>query len=684
MFNIEKLKEVINNYTLNKTKKSGLVLSNDEKKVIKLRKVFDELEKNHNHSLYAEVWERNKNNLDDEAIFYRGTSISYRKLFNNVQQYVKSFTNMGIDEKSEIPMCISNTPEFIYMLLAASYVGAKVNSFGTEFDDDYITQIINECSNCNYVFVSDDNYEHIKNAIDNSNTSNVVMFSLTDSIENKNYYNSKFYKQFNIPEEKLYFVNKVNEFKNNNNSIIDNRQFLARGYTAKYKEPYKSSLDDVFTTTYSSGSTNSTRPKGIVHINRSYIAMGRSHDTDLSNAPSMHGLRILAMIPSHSNTDVMSNITDTLIQGSCIAPEPVGEEDFLLNSLILNRPNFVTATRSLVIEASKLILLDDKIKNIKLRMPYLFALFSVGEPTTFAEEKFINKALKKVHAGQLWLSKIDDKYKIDGKLPISFPLSIAGGDCEHGGIFYTMFKSWFEAKERMLGHLAKEEHMGMNTHQMVSCIVLDENGNVVEDGKMGRLYATSLCNMKGYRNNEEATNKFFKEINGTIYGDCSVLASKDKYGRISVKGRISNDYSMDINKLVIKLNDTILSDVNNVMSCEVIPQKYNDDYIFVAHVEFNPLANIDKRQALAMIDNKCKNLFGDEISNKIYYRVHGDSKSASSYPLTGCGKRSNLTLKAEGLTKAVKPVYYEGYDSYDIKTADELLLNENVKQIVKK
>ena len=149
MFNIEKLREIASKYTLVKKKKSGVTLSNEEKKKLKVKSVFEELEKNHNHSLYEEVYERNKDNLDNEAIFYRGRSISYRKLFDIVGQYAKSFTAMGINEKSEIPMCISNTPELIYMLLAASYVGAKINIFGTEFDDNYITEIIN-----NILFIS--------------------------------------------------------------------------------------------------------------------------------------------------------------------------------------------------------------------------------------------------------------------------------------------------------------------------------------------------------------------------------------------------------------------------------------------------------------------------------------------------------------------------------------------------
>ena len=613
----------------------------------KINQILKDIEINHNHSLYLEIFERNKNNLNSPAISYRGNEITYQELFYEiVPQYVKAFQKNGIDKNSEIPICISNIPEFIFIILAASYVGAKINIFGTEFEDSYKTEIINEC-NCPCIFVSDDNYDEVKDSIESSNINKVVMFSLTDSLKNN------IDPYYEIDKDYYDFSNKVDNHKKINTNIINQSEFIKSGENEKLEEPVTGSLDDIFSTTYSSGSTNSSRPKGIVHVNRSYIIMGRSHDTDLSNAPSMHGLRVLAMIPTQSNTNLMSNITDTLIQGSCVIPEPINNPDFLLNSFLINKPNFVTATRSLIIKAAKKILYDKKYKNIK--MPYLFALFSVGEPTTENEEKFINKALHKSRAGMLWFDKTERKFL--GKLPITFPLSIAGGDCEHGGIFYTMFKAWSEKKERLIGHLLKDEKMGMNTHQIVSCVILDEDGNKVKNGQLGRLYATSPCNMQGYRNKPIETEKFFKEIDGKIYGDCSVLAVKDDFGRINLRGRIDKNLPMDINKLIIKLGDTILKDTKNILSCEVIPQLVNEDYIFIAHVELQPDKMLSTENVFKNIEQRCISILGESITNKIYYRLHGFDEA---YPLTGCGKRNNNALLAEGITeKCFKPVLSE-------------------------
>ena len=57
-------------------------------------------------------------------------------------------------------------------------------------------------------------------------------------------------------------------------------------------------------------------------------------------------------------------------------------------------------------------------------------LTAVGEPLSMGEEKFINKMLRKAECG------------VD-RLPRPFapvPVSIGGGDCERGGMFFTSYR----------------------------------------------------------------------------------------------------------------------------------------------------------------------------------------------------------------------------------------------------
>ena len=142
MVNVDKLRNVLNNTYKLKTKSGQIVKRN----ITKTDNILQELEKNSNHSWYQELYNRNKDNLDDVALIYRGNDITYGEMFNKIKEYAKSMKTMGLDSSSEIPVCMSNCPEIIYVLGAASMIGASVNIFGSSFPEDYILEIINNCN----------------------------------------------------------------------------------------------------------------------------------------------------------------------------------------------------------------------------------------------------------------------------------------------------------------------------------------------------------------------------------------------------------------------------------------------------------------------------------------------------------------------------------------------------------
>ena len=591
--------------------------------MLKVETVLEELEKNHNWSIYDEIYDRNKNGLERTALFYRGTNITYGEMFDKMNEYAKSLVANGVQPGNEIPVCMSNTPELVYLIGAASIVGAKLNIFGEEFDKEYITEIINDC-NSPVIFVGDNKYEEIKESIENSKINNIVMTSLKDSFKNG----------VDLYEKIDNFQNNIEIYKKENSNIKSMDEFIVKDYAGEYK--HNSKLDDEFIVTYSSGSTNSSRPKAIVHSHRSYVTMGTFHDPKVSGTPSMKNLRVLAQIPSHSNTNIMSCITDSLVQGSTVCLEPVYDKDFFMTSLLINKPDFPCATKSFWVYLSKKVMkLKEEGKNIKF--PFLLAPMSVGEPLSKGEEKFCNKMLKMTKAGTS-----------HSHTPSSVvSMCVAGGDCEHGGIFFIMFRSLM-AKVK---GIPKDEYDILRTYSMVDIIAVDENGNVLEKGQTGRLYAASPCNMSRYKNNDEANKKFFKEHNGKIYGDCSVYGYIGAKDYIHVKGRMS-----EFSKIPpYQIADEILKDTKNILSCEVIEQE-NEDYgkVYVAHVEFQPNMRNSDAVALMSAIHRCKLKFTKQISDKIIFRVRSFNES---FPLTGCGKRNGIKLTEEGISEqCIRPV----------------------------
>ena len=179
MINLEKIQELIGK-KIKLLGKSGILKESNEDFIAR---VLADLEKNHNHSWYQELYTRNKDNLGDIALKYRGREITYDEMFSTMRDYAKSLKKLGIEKGMEIPICMSNTPELVYLLGAISLIGAKANIFANDFDPQYITEIINDCDT-NVMFVEDGKYPKIAEAIRNSKVENIVVSSLRSSLLN--------------------------------------------------------------------------------------------------------------------------------------------------------------------------------------------------------------------------------------------------------------------------------------------------------------------------------------------------------------------------------------------------------------------------------------------------------------------------------------------------------------------
>ena len=193
----------------------------------------------------------------------------------------------------------------------------------------------------------------------------------------------------------------------------------------------------------------------------------------------------------------------------------------------------------------------------------------------------------------------------------------------------------------------------MITFPFVDVAVLDKEGRVLENGKLGKLVANSPCTMKRYKNDDEATKNFFiEDAEGKTWADLNVYGYSDKKNRIHMCGRIPKEGEILPPFLVTR---KILKDNKNILSCEVIND--DDKNVFVAFVETQPESDKTDEEILFNADNRCQE-FIEKAGAEIYYRVIDNEKS---FPLTGSGKRDVKKLKAEGLSeKCVRPIFKNG------------------------
>lgn len=601
----------------------------------KIQKGLEDVEVNHNRSWIVDLYEKNKNNLDTVALFYRGTKITYRELFKQVELFASVFEKKGVKKGSEVPMCMSPCPEFIYTIMAINLLGAKINCFGS-FDKDYVTEIINGC-NCNFIICTDDQYEKIKDSIDNSKVEQIVMYSLTDSLINGED------PYIEIDKDFYDFKNKVSDFKEQNSKVISKQELLSLS-DQKPKNIFqydKGNIDDEFLITYSSGSTNHKRPKAIVHRNRSLVTIGRFQDPDLSGLPEMKGLIGEMIIPTHSNTSIISSMSDVLYKGCTVALEPIYNPDFLLYSLAINKPNYVSISRNMIVNACKKIYSDERFKNFK--MPYMMMLTAVGEPTSVGEEKFINKVMRKAKCGT-------------GKLPFPIspvPLSIGGGDCERGGMFFTPYRSLQDLNPK---YRINKGRCGLKVYGMVQLAVLDENGKKLPNGQVGRLVAKTPTAMKCYKDNPIATDNFYiKDANGELWTDCNVYAVIEKYGTLEVLERIGKEIILENGKKLplYCIGKEVEKDTKHILSYEVV----NVDNEIVIHLEFQPGRKNNVEKILMGIKQRIYKKYGYEVASKIkYFRIRNFKEG---FPYNASGKRSYQALLEEGISEKCVNVEYQ-------------------------
>ena len=618
----------------------------------KVRAALSEIENNRNHSLAVELFLRNKDNLNKSALKYRGTKITYKEMFAKTYMYAKSLKQMGYKKGDEIPMCITNTPEFIYLFLASSLIGARSNIVGPWFAKEYLIETLNKTKS-KIIFIDDISYDALKDAIEESKIDDIVCFSITDSLKNG----------INPYQD---IDNLFHEFKNNvgkiastyEGKVLDVNDFLSIGKDYKGEVTSAVDLDDICSITYTSGTTKPGHPKGVLQSNRSYITLSRFKESDVSGMPTMKNLTILAHIPTSTHMELSCAISDTLYCGCELALEPFYSKDMFPYSLLINKPNFVPASAGFWGTLCKKLAYDPDFMDIN--MPYLMIPTVTGEGLSVGEEKFFNQTSRKHKFGT-------------GKLP--FPLapvtfSIGGGTTESSGIFVTLYKS---LQEKKINHLIKKETLGLTPHKFAEVEVLSKDGDYCATNEPGLLVANSPCEMLGYTDEDLNKHTHVVDKQGKEWLSLSTYSYKDSTGRIKMKGRMGNYLKLSDGSEVpyYVIEDVVLKDTKNVMSCSVVPV---GDHL-VCHIELQPFRKKSDKEALKGIINRIESNFSKELRDKIFIRVRDNIES---FPLDPSGKRSISTLTQLGIDN--KTLLYSEFKDEILSTR----VDENNKVLVKK
>ena len=605
---------------------------------IKTIALLKKIQRDNNHSWYKEVKNRCQKDPKKVALFYRANKITYEEMFKRADSLAKSLYKYGIRKGDEIPCCLANTPELVYIMLAANKIGAKLNMIGSHFNAEYMRDIL-LFTNSRLFIGTDDEYRKISHIVERVDFENKLIVSLTDSLPE----NPEECDEYEPELDKYYhYTNFVPEMKEDDPSILSFDEFIEYGKDFEEEIIDDNDLDTEFITTYTSGSTRIGFPKPLLHANKSFIVGGIYNDTNLTGSPEVPEIRGLAHIHTDSNTNLVTCVSDNLIKHGTVALEPEYDKNKMLDYVFLNKPVHLDATTSFLVAMAKDYLINKKFYGRKL--PQMLVTMAVGEPTSPGEEKFINTFLRKTQAGS--------GISLNGIKLLFGPLSIGGGDCEHGGIYYTLLK-----KIQALAKFAKlgKEEYGMTPvpFAVVTALKKMPDGTYVECDydEEGMIVANSITTMVGYNNNPDRTKeKIIRDCYGRDWVSCDVYGYINKIGNVIVHGRIEDKLRLsDNNKIPCYLfSDCALKDTKNIMSCSTVAVEKDGVEVPVLSIEFSPFLKSGKIKVLQSLQKRLEKEFPQ--CPEFYYRII-DSKD--SYELSGSGKRNVVYLQKLGLLNTV-------------------------------
>ena len=632
----------------------------------KVRKTIEEINSNTKWNLYCEMKERWADCMDQPMTFYRGYTKTAAQVFEEVDKMSKAFDVMGLEQGDQIVACMSDVPERLTLLLAASKCGLIINFVGSDFEQRNIQKIFRMTPKRKLFVGTDDKYEKVADLVREASFADKVIISITDSLENG-------IDPYDSIDSKVYkFINRVAEFKKSDRDIMSYSELLNisknwdngdNGYARRVFYAGKDALNSLLTITYTLAKDG--RLKQILHANKSYITMAKFHDKELSHFLISHNMKALTYVPTYSNMSI-SSCVNVLSQNGVVVFEPVYHPNFLLYSMAINQPEIVESTRSLLLETAKQ--MESKLKLAEYAFSNASVVKAALEPISKSEEKYINGILKEINAGKNAL--------LVGKTV----LSVGAGDLEHGELFFTPWKS---LREKISFSKSMRAECGLIPFQMADLAVLNDDGCECDYEEYGRLVANSDCTMLGYLS--ERDNKSFKlmDNDGNIWSDCNVWGAVLKNGNVLVKGDYDSVVELSNGQKIpyFMISDKLM-EYDAIMSCEVVKPRDREDAL-VAHIVLHQdeLEKIDiLEMLLGEVEKKSQDSFAPELSQRIVYKVR---PFKHSFPLKKNGQRSIDSLENEGIIGCYKPIVNDSLIETSLISAEEYFSQEFERPIQK-
>ena len=468
-------------------------------------------------TIYQEILEVNKDNLDHMALVYFGTKVTYRKLFENIDKAAKPLIKMGVKKGDKVTICSTATPELIYLVYAISKIGAVANFIPPYFKPKDIADRINDCKS-EHLFVLDKCYDLMKDIVPKTGIKNTVIMPFFNSFPMK----------YVKPEKKIkgekYWNNFIEDGKN-----VDEVQ----------TEPYEKDMP--LALIYSSGSTGDA--KSILLTNDSFQESVHSYD---ACAISMDKNQIFyQLIPPWVSTGLSTSIHLPLSKGATVFMDPRFDKKIFVKNIIKHKINATVATASMYDG-----FLEEKLSK-RADLSHFTNAFEGGEPLKKQRKENIEKVMH------------------DHGCPS--PLKIGYGQCESGSGITTQTDDFYRS----------DESVGIPIPGVDVKIVDENFNELPYGERGQIVARTDSAMKEYYNNPEATAKYFHEDETGrwSCTNDIGSMDSEGMvylYGRGSDCARVNGElvYNFDLENVVIScpklLNCAVVTSNDGIQSVHLV------------------------------------------------------------------------------------------------------------------
>ena len=539
-------------------------------------------------TIYTHIKERSGDKLQRTAINYYGRNISYQTLFEKIDSVASALENMGMHTGTIVSVCMLNSPETIYLILAMNKVGITANMLcGIDNSSEIRQHLLDSASK--YVFTLDIFQEKIQESIKGTAVEKVIVSTLTQGMSIFSKAGAKLFKKAPaIPPAK-------------DKRFMSWKQFMeySTGESSTASNPTAPAF-----ITYTGGTTGGS--KGVLLSSAAVLAVSEQYLIGEGDS-NPHGKWVL-VLPLFIAFGLICVAVPLMTGMTIIIRIPLGET--IGDVCKKFKPNYYVFSPSFWEDFAD--------KNEKMDLSSLISPISGGDVLTEKAEKRINAYLQRCGCR----TKIMNGY---GMSEVCAAVSVNYNRIyEFGSVGAPFVKN------------------------IISAFDVD-SGKELQYGEEGEICIHTPSMMIGYLNNEEETNRIMRRHDdGLLWIHSGDLGYVSKNGFVHISGRLKRyilTYYHGVAKKVFSLDiEKKLLENPIVEKCVAVP--YDDEEFNQVPVVFIILS---KGVEASNEVEKALHKYADENMEEIYRPVK--YFFIGSFPHTKIGKIDYRSLEEMAMEK---------------------------------